>query len=1147
MYPEKMICWLMANLVALSSALAQHTGERRVIPPSPTAAALGKYGSVPVAMYTGVPEIDIPLYTIKSKSLELPISLSYHAAGFRVSDSAPWTGLGWSLLAGGSVSRSAVGMGDDAGSSGFLFQNGVQSKDEIDGTDLDYLLQVSNGTADNESDYYFYNFAGRCGKFVFDQDKVPFLIPREPIRIIYRNNTFEITTEDGTLYKFAKREMMKAGIGDQNQTHTSTYHLSQIVSADETDVINFYYGGGATYKENTTDYLEIVGDQCEYANGQTFISTQQHSYGYTVSFRDITEVYLDSITFSNGNVVFTRASDRTDFGPGARLTGITINKKKPTGGGYIKNKSFSIQTGYYNGGGKRLKLTGITELDATGVIVKKHSFYYNEAATLPGRGSPAQDWWGFPNGKNTSGGHSLIQQEVLEHGGYVYTVGNADRSPDAARMQACILQKIKYPTGGYTEFDYEPHYFDGATAIDTMISASSGAIGNTTDLLQQTVQFTPSTSGWARVHTHCSNVTSAYPFFSRVALRAVGGSLLVNHIYDPYAYPAFAPQLEKDYSVYLSAGTTYELTVQSKGASASSQYFGAAFSQAQVYWKEFRQGTPQMAGGLRVKEIRDYEVEGAIPVRKIYKYGQHENGKGILMTPANKLGSFKEPKGVRFWSPSASFCRVTCSTSRLYIHGDTPQDLTTLNGSPVVYPEVTVYENSVAAPNGKSIYRFNVEGNEIHPAASGYRDGVILLDNGWKGGDMVWSASYTSTNKKIKENSNVYTVFQYSDVTSTRIGKTFVETGICNPLYSAKDVYTAFYSFDFPIRTGIKKLTAEQQVLYAQDDPLAFSVSQTDYEYDNLNSNHQQLSRKITLDSEGNLFETKYWYPADYFGIENIPSLLAKNIINVPVKTERYRNGMLIEGKVDRPDPYGKPYESYKYESTISPTHQNNQIVPAGYVKKATISYDVTTRNIRQVQPTDHAATAYLWDYNNTLPVAKVVNASTTEVAATSFESDGKGNWSYTGSAYNDIPVKTGSYYYKLSGGSISRSLPPGKYKLEYWAKAPVTLAPGGNITTIRTSSPDTSGWILYEKEINTTTVITLTLSGAGFIDELRVYPATAQMTTYTYDRLNGITSLTDPGSVTVYYEYDAAGRLRWIRDHQKNIVKALEYHYKGN
>ena len=56
----------------------------RQIPPSPTAASLGIYGAVPVGHYTGIPQIEIPLYEIKCGSLTIPISLSYHASGIRV-------------------------------------------------------------------------------------------------------------------------------------------------------------------------------------------------------------------------------------------------------------------------------------------------------------------------------------------------------------------------------------------------------------------------------------------------------------------------------------------------------------------------------------------------------------------------------------------------------------------------------------------------------------------------------------------------------------------------------------------------------------------------------------------------------------------------------------------------------------------------------------------------------------------------------------------------------------------------------------------------------------------------------------------------------------------------------------------------------
>ena len=55
---------------------------------SPNAAALGKYGDIPVNYHTGVPNISIPLYSLKAGPLSLPIQLSYHAAGLRVDENA---------------------------------------------------------------------------------------------------------------------------------------------------------------------------------------------------------------------------------------------------------------------------------------------------------------------------------------------------------------------------------------------------------------------------------------------------------------------------------------------------------------------------------------------------------------------------------------------------------------------------------------------------------------------------------------------------------------------------------------------------------------------------------------------------------------------------------------------------------------------------------------------------------------------------------------------------------------------------------------------------------------------------------------------------------------------------------------------------
>src|SRR3954462_958189 len=76
-----------------------------VIPPSPDVAALNKFLNMPVGYSTGVPDISIPVYTIQSGDLSVPISLSYNASGIKVEEVPTWVGLGWNLNAGGSLSR----------------------------------------------------------------------------------------------------------------------------------------------------------------------------------------------------------------------------------------------------------------------------------------------------------------------------------------------------------------------------------------------------------------------------------------------------------------------------------------------------------------------------------------------------------------------------------------------------------------------------------------------------------------------------------------------------------------------------------------------------------------------------------------------------------------------------------------------------------------------------------------------------------------------------------------------------------------------------------------------------------------------------------------------------------------------------------
>ena len=52
-------------------------------------------------------------------------------------------------------------------------------------------------------------------------------------------------------------------------------------------------------------------------------------------------------------------------------------------------------------------------------------------------------------------------------------------------------------------------------------------------------------------------------------------------------------------------------------------------------------------------------------------------------------------------------------------------------------------------------------------------------------------------------------------------------------------------------------------------------------------------------------------------------------------------------------------------------------------------------------------------------------------------------------------------------------------------------------------------------------------------------------MTTYTYEPLVGMTSMTDPSNITTHYEYDDLGRLQCIRDQDNNIKEWYDYKFR--
>jgi hypothetical protein len=449
--------------------MAQMPLSWNVTIPSPTAASLGKFGDVPVSLYTGLPGISIPLFTAKGKTINLPISLTYHASGLKVEDVGGWVGMGWTLEAGGVITRTVRGLLDE-GTHGYYreghtWYNGNSWPTPNDAT----LSNLRANQLDGEPDQFFFNFAGHSGEFVMGPTSEA--MNSQVIRTIpYRNWAFEftgnanitswkITTEDGTRYTFAAVEThTDRGTAVHGPlwgtAYASSWYLTEI-RAPGGDVISLAY--------QTYNVTHEMGRSGEFWDEGTSICPSGDKF--VESKNEIVSQRLQSITTAEHIVEFSPASTfRSDaLSPAGApqepaLELITVKTR-----GNVVLRKFQLVYDYSIGttAAPRLTLKQVVERDRNDVPLPPHMFEYY-TPTLPARGWFGIDLWGYSNGITTNQsyvppGTSPASEPFL---GRAYS--GANRDPNGEFMKAGSLRRITYPTGGFNEFFYEPNDYGSA-------------------------------------------------------------------------------------------------------------------------------------------------------------------------------------------------------------------------------------------------------------------------------------------------------------------------------------------------------------------------------------------------------------------------------------------------------------------------------------------------------------------------------------------------------------------------------------------------------------------------------------------------------------------------------------------------------------
>ncbi len=697
---------------------------------SPTAASLGKYGDIPVSYHTGIPNIDIPFYTVKAGPLSLPIGLSYHASGLKVMEPASWVGAGWSLNAGGVITRTVVGQPDERGSNagaseiyGHFSDYGFSNYVDITGSTQEDWLGFAAGRKDGQPDLFIFNFGGYSGKFFFRDDRTPILVPQQDLKIVpyYPADStgyistgagaasiqaFTVTTPDGTQYFFGNTPGISGTVPvEVTNPYTSqqgpggnaisSWYLNKVVSADGQFAITLSYTP-ENYGYFTIAIFAVNGN---YANPYT-------PYEYNLVKNLMAGVRLSKISFPTGTVNFTAGAVRTDLSDNSAGVSTDVVNSSATAlgavqisdsNGFCKQYTFhygyfkdstSALTGYLGVGGYslftdklRLRLDSIqeTSCDASLNIPPYKFSYFSEQVYR--RISFGQDHWGFFNGVTNNS--TLIPTYTLN--GSMVSGGNRDAAWPAIRGGS--LYQITYPTGGYTTMDFEPNYVYTSNTTTQYVQDDGSSIGYDGGTAPQTSSLT--STGAAEIVNYSNTCSCA----ATVVIKNSGGTTV-------QTYSIAASTTNTQTTLTLAAGT-YSVTLSFVGSCTLAGGTGPMITFSHTAPLNVSANT--MVGGLRIKTLTDNDGLTTTNIVKSYTYVNNSNqSTAVLYSVPNYVELVRNDliENIGYWSAgSNSFVSNSlnpngCPGLGGYAKsGGSVRPMATVQGNHIGYGQVTSHPN----------------------------------------------------------------------------------------------------------------------------------------------------------------------------------------------------------------------------------------------------------------------------------------------------------------------------------------------------------------------------------------------------------------------------------------------------------------------
>ncbi|MFT3824231.1 MAG: hypothetical protein QM731_09935 [Chitinophagaceae bacterium] len=1139
-------------------------------PPSPEVAALGKYIDMPVGYSAGTANINVPIYTIKSGSLELPLSLNYHTGGIKVEEAATWTGLGWNLSAGGSVSRTVRGQPDDFNATnGYMYTTKtVKYILGLPRTGAEYqelmYNQANNGSLDIEPDMYVFSAMNYSGKFFYNQDSARFItVPYQRIKIEHHTDNdglikgWVFTLPNGVKCYFGISADGQRTAYDQNgsqelttvaggnasdggspQAGITSWQVTDIVSPSD-KTISFYYSTVPATdfgrSGETTNYKGI--SNCDYVvNGISASYYLQHS----------TKSVIQKISTDLCDVMFVQSSAyRQDvLGFEKSLDSIMVKDKSDKLISLFGfNYSYSVSDDAPELSGlttatqvarKRLMLNSFIQYGSGTVTPLSYNFSYNSTFKLPSRLSASQDFWGYYNGKDN--GTSLTPKILVRAANptaYSTSSGyfdGADRTVAIDYARAGSLSKVQYPTGGSTEYFYESNTARNDGVNDQLSGFTLSGLEEQTHFFYKGTQFQQTDPAVYIDSFTISNLASDVLIIPQLT-----GCASVNAVDCPVQL-YITGITDPGFSLHISQNTQfyYQLPAGKYKLQATLDFSNESVTPdftLSVKWSENPDPDNLIIGGLRIRKIVSNDSVGN-KLTKTLVYTDFSN-------PSFSSGKLVNVPVHRYLT-KCGCCTIETTSTIGKVVSSSAIPLATPDGQIVQYANVAEYYDD-AQSSFKTEYTMSVYVDGVNAATEDYPYPQNVYRY-WRAGLLLDKKEYEIANgnyRVLKNENHSYNSFKRIENQDNYYG-----IGIAPWFYQGTFGATPYtFGTEWFLEDSVATTTYD----YSESTPKTL-MSYAKYGF----NEQYNISITKTINSKKQVQVSRTWYPYDYSNTAggNIGTLKDKYMVDVPVKQISSVDGKLTNGTVIAYNGAGLPADIYSYEGNVladTTAHDGTVLVPSGYNLKTHLDYNAGS-NPSGVNTTT-GITSYLWDYQQNYPVAAVKNADTASVAYTSFEADNNGKWTIGSTVRESSAAITGVSSYNLSNGAVSKS--GLSASLTYWITYWSTSGSANSITgtqsswpkQLRTVSRGGTTWYCYGHQV--TGVTSVSVTGSNIIDELRLYPVDAQMTTYTFTPLIGMSAQVDAAGNIQYYEYDGFNRLLRIRDKDSYILKQYDYQYK--